>query len=127
MSSVTGIIFLLMICNGFGDTVLADYFWARAVLLTSPTVTTIGMSITIPMAILTDYLINDIVSTELAIIGSILVVIGFILVNLSDDDFYLFYRRYIKKDLEKSSSRNNSRNESYDYKVDLKIVKEEIY
>lgn len=71
--------------NGFGDTVIADYFWAKAVVLTSPTVATIGMSITIPFALITDYFIHGDIATAVSIIGSILVIFGFILVNLEQE------------------------------------------
>ncbi len=71
--------------NGFADTVLADYFWARAVVLTSPTVATIGMSITIPIAILTDYVIKGVQATWVSVLGAMCVVAGFILVNLAPE------------------------------------------
>ena len=59
------------------DQVISDYIWARAVVLTSPTVATVGMSITIPLAILSDLLIHSIVPNLVAIIGSIFVIGGF--------------------------------------------------
>lgn len=71
--------------NGFADTVLADYFWARAVVLTSPTVATIGMSITIPIAILTDYIIKGVQATWVSVLGAMCVVAGFVLVNLAPE------------------------------------------
>lgn len=71
--------------NGFADTVVADYFWARAVVLTSPTVATIGMSITIPIALVTDFFINGIAPTAISVVGSLSVIVGFILVNLDHE------------------------------------------
>jgi solute carrier family 35, member F5 len=85
VAEVTAKIVGFVCANGFADTVLADYFWARAVVLTSPTVATIGMSITIPIAILTDYFIDGIQATGLACFGAVLVVIGFVLVNMTNE------------------------------------------
>ena len=36
--------------KGLADNVLSDYLWARAVLLTSPTIASVGLSMQIPMA-----------------------------------------------------------------------------
>lgn len=44
----------LLIFTGLFDNVLSQYFWAYSVLLTSPTVATVGLSLTIPMAIASD-------------------------------------------------------------------------
>jgi solute carrier family 35 protein F5 len=46
-------VFGFVMLNALFDDVIADYLWARSVLLTSPTVATVGLSMTIPMAILT--------------------------------------------------------------------------
>ena len=46
-------------------------------MLTSPTVATVGMSITIPLAILSDLLLHAIIPNAVAVIGSILVIGGF--------------------------------------------------
>lgn len=56
---------------------ISDYIWARAVVLTSPTVATVGMSITIPLAILSDLLLHSIVPDLVAVVGSVLVIGGF--------------------------------------------------
>lgn len=43
-------VFWLACAKAFFDNVLSDYLWARAVLLTSPTVASIGLSLQIPLA-----------------------------------------------------------------------------
>ena len=43
-------VFGLAVGKGLLDNVLSDYLWARAVLLTSPTVASVGLSMQIPMA-----------------------------------------------------------------------------
>lgn len=42
--------FFLACTKAFFDNVLSDYLWARAVLLTSPTIASIGLSLQIPLA-----------------------------------------------------------------------------
>jgi hypothetical protein len=67
------------------DDVIADYIWARAVLLTSPTTATVGLSLTIPLAIVTDLfsgMANGSKVTWISILGGLCVLIGFILVNV---------------------------------------------
>ena len=43
-------VFAWACAKGLFDNVLSDYLWARAVLLTSPTVASVGLSMQIPMA-----------------------------------------------------------------------------
>lgn len=86
VQAITGEVVGFVALNGFCDTVIADYFWARAVILTSPTVATIGMSITIPFAVVTDYCINGIEVTWISILGAFLVLVGFVLVSLTKEN-----------------------------------------
>lgn len=46
------------ILKGFIDNVISDLLWARAVLLTSPTVATVALTLTIPMAMVSDWIIH---------------------------------------------------------------------
>ena len=69
---------------GLFDYVISDYLWARAIILTSPVVATVGLSITIPFAFVADIVLNGYTAITIdSIIGSILVMIGFVLVNRS--------------------------------------------
>lgn len=82
LSHFTGLILFYLVCTGLFDYVISDYLWARAILLTTPTVATVGLSITIPMAFLGDIILNGYHEvTLLAILGSLLVMTGFALVN----------------------------------------------
>lgn len=85
ITQLTGAIFGFILLNGIFNTAVSDYLWARAVVLTSPTVATIGMSITIPLAMISDLFIMGVVPTYISVVGALLVVIGFILVNISKD------------------------------------------
>jgi solute carrier family 35 protein F5 len=69
--------------KSLGNNVLADYFWARAVVLTSPTVVAVGLSITVPLAFLSDFVLHQTVPDMLNLSGAALVVVGFTLVNLA--------------------------------------------
>lgn len=113
VAGITGTAVGFVCANGMADTVIADYFWARAVLLTSPTVATIGMSITIPIALVTDYFVDGIAAEGVSVFGAVLVVIGFILVNLTNDQVitaweYLSTKMMRLVDNGTSGSSNNS-------------------
>jgi hypothetical protein len=79
---VNGTIVGFLVLSGLCDNVLSDYLWARSVLLTSPTVATIGMSITIPLAMASDAILNGGQPDLTAIAGALLVLVGFCMVNI---------------------------------------------
>lgn len=60
LSALTGRAFGLIVVKGLVDNVISDYLWARAVLLTSPTVSTVGLSLTVPLAMLSDLIIHGV-------------------------------------------------------------------
>lgn len=60
---------------------LSDYLWARSIVLTSPTVATVGLSLTIPLAFLSDFLLGKSTVGYLSGFGAMFVVFGFIVVN----------------------------------------------
>lgn len=72
-----GFIFL----SGFFDDVISDYLWARSILLTSPTVATVGLTLTIPMAIFVDFLTASSPTTASSLLGAIFVLAGFFVVT----------------------------------------------
>ena len=49
-------ILLSLLLNGLLGTVLADYLWARSILLTSPLVATMGLTLNIPCSLLVEWL-----------------------------------------------------------------------
>ena len=79
--TLTWSIFLFLVLKGLLDNVLSDYLWARAVILTSATVASVGVGLTIPMAFFADWLQGNYSGGSGEILGAILVVAGFILVN----------------------------------------------
>ncbi|GAB9463196.1 Drug/metabolite transporter [Globisporangium polare] len=83
LSGLTLEILGLIGIKGLFDNVLSDYLWARAVLLTSPTVATVGLSLTVPLAILADYVLHQSPPTSVTLLASALVLSGFVLINVS--------------------------------------------
>lgn len=83
LAGLTAEILLLIGIKGLFDNVLSDYLWARAVLLTSPTVATVGLSLTVPLAIVADYVFHRMAPTLVTLAASALVIVGFVLINVS--------------------------------------------
>ena len=66
---------------GIVNNVISDYLWARAVIYTSATAATIGLTLTVPFGILTDFLDGSGI-TAMRCVGASGIVVGFVLVNL---------------------------------------------
>jgi len=81
LSKLTLEIFAMLVAKGVFDNVLADYLWARAVMLTSPTVATVGLSLTIPLAFISDVFQSKFHGTGMTGLGAFLVILGFLMVN----------------------------------------------
>ncbi|XP_061961325.1 uncharacterized vacuolar membrane protein YML018C isoform X2 [Populus nigra] len=78
--------FGLIVGKGLLDNVLSDYLWAKAVLLTTTTVATAGLSIQVPLAAIVDYLIGN-APRLMDGLGALAVLIGFVGINIPSDAF----------------------------------------
>ncbi|KNH07657.1 hypothetical protein XU18_1751 [Perkinsela sp. CCAP 1560/4] len=68
--------------NALIGTNLSDVLWARGVVLTSPLVATLGLSLTIPMALVLDIFLKNYNFTFMYFAGAFIVTAGFTLCNL---------------------------------------------
>eukprot|EP00747_Dinoflagellata_sp_TGD_P182239 gnl/TRDRNA2_/TRDRNA2_36409_c0_seq2.p1 gnl/TRDRNA2_/TRDRNA2_36409_c0~~gnl/TRDRNA2_/TRDRNA2_36409_c0_seq2.p1 ORF type:complete len:363 (+),score=37.01 gnl/TRDRNA2_/TRDRNA2_36409_c0_seq2:101-1189(+) len=75
-------VFALLIFNGIFDNVLSQYAWAKGVQWTSPTTATVGLSLTIPLGIISD-LIRRKELTAWTYVAAVLVLVGFVLVTMA--------------------------------------------
>lgn len=77
-------VWAIIVLNALLGTCLSDYLWLKAVLLTSPLMVTIGLSLSIPLALLGDIVFKQVEILFEYWIGTMMVIVGFILVNLSE-------------------------------------------
>lgn len=70
-----------IVVKGLFDNVLSDYLWAKAVLYTSPTVATVGLTLTVPFAVVLDWLTGAAFPDVLSASGAGLVLGGFALLS----------------------------------------------
>ncbi|KAK8326955.1 hypothetical protein V6Z12_A11G151800 [Gossypium hirsutum] len=78
--------FGLIIGKGLLDNVLSDYLWAKAVLLTTTTVATAGLTIQVPLAAIVDTIIGN-TPHLMDYLGAVAVMIGFAGINIPSDFF----------------------------------------
>eukprot|EP00126_Sphaerothecum_destruens_P006221 Sdes_comp19271_c0_seq2m10272 len=68
--------------NSFLGTVLSDYLWFWSTLLTSPLISTLGLSFTMPFSIFFDCVFGRLQFSALFVVGTFFVFIGFLGINL---------------------------------------------
>lgn len=69
-------------------TFVSDFCWCKAVLLTSPLTVTVGLSMTIPLAMIGDWLIKGFSVNIWYLFGAFIVTLGFFIINKDEkDDF----------------------------------------
>jgi len=78
-------LFGLILIKGTMDFLITDYLLFQSILLTNATIATVGLGLTIPMALVTDYVLHGDFDW-FSLFGAILVSIGFLMVNLVDSN-----------------------------------------
>ncbi|XP_044494443.1 thiamine-repressible mitochondrial transport protein THI74-like [Mangifera indica] len=78
--------FGLIVGKGLLDNVLSDYLWAKAVLLTTTTVATAGLTIQVPLAAVVDSLTGN-APHLMDYLGAVAVMIGFTGINIPSEFF----------------------------------------
>lgn len=79
----TGTVTLIILCNSLGS-LISDMAWAYAVLLTSPIVVTVGLSITIPLSLIGQIVLNNQTVGVWYWLGALIVVGSFLFVNYDE-------------------------------------------
>ncbi len=83
-----GRVTFILLLNAVGS-MLSDVIWAYAVLLTSPILVTVGLSMTIPLTLVGQMVLNSQTSTAVYWVGAAIVVLSFVIVTheeKQDDD-----------------------------------------
>lgn len=75
----------LLAING-AITFVSDFCWARAMLLTSPLTVTVGLSTTIPLAMVLDWVIKGVTTSAVYLLGAVLICFSFSLVGVPEDE-----------------------------------------
>lgn len=79
---------LLLVGNAF-ITFVSDFCWCKAVLLTSPLTVTVGLSLTIPLAMVGDWIIKGFTVHWGYVFGAAIVTIGFFVINKDEQEDFV--------------------------------------
>ncbi|CCW72087.1 unnamed protein product [Phytomonas sp. Hart1] len=85
--------FWSMLVNSLIGTNLSDILWARSVVLASPVIATLGVSLTSPFSMIADAIFNGKTFSGLYVSGALMVMSGFVLANVPKINFSYFKRR----------------------------------
>jgi len=88
-----------LLINAFFGSVLSDVLWSLVIFFTTPLVATMGLSFTIPLALISDFYFQSKKFDYIYLIGSALVVLGFIIVNLTNSEREILLIQKIKSKL----------------------------
>ncbi|CAI5469698.1 unnamed protein product [Closterium sp. Yama58-4] len=73
-----------IVANSLVGSVVSDYCWALSVVWTTPLVATLGLSLTIPLAMVADMVMHGRQYSIVYILGSVQVFGGFLIANMAD-------------------------------------------
>ncbi|ODQ81087.1 hypothetical protein BABINDRAFT_160497 [Babjeviella inositovora NRRL Y-12698] len=75
----------ILLINGF-ITFVSDFCWAKAMLLTSPLTVTVGLSTTIPIAMIGDIWFKKIHTSFIYIFGAVIICVSFLIINNDEEE-----------------------------------------
>lgn len=81
----------LLLTNAF-ITFISDFCWCKAVLLTSPLTVTVGLSMTIPLAMVGDWIVKGFFVNWWYVFGALIVSIGFLVINRDEKEDFVTNR-----------------------------------
>lgn len=81
----------LLLTNAF-ITFISDFCWCKAVLLTSPLTVTVGLSMTIPLAMVGDWIIKGFSVNWWYMFGAFIVTVGFLVINRDEKEDFVVNR-----------------------------------
>lgn len=81
----TGHVTAMLLINA-ATTFVSDFCWCKAVLLTSPLTVTVGLSLTIPLAMVGDWFIKGFQVNGWYLFGACIVTIGFLVINKDEEE-----------------------------------------
>lgn len=70
-------------------TFISDFCWCNAVLLTSPLTVTVGLSMTIPLAMVGDWVIKGFRVNGWYVFGAAIVTAGFLIINKDEEEDFV--------------------------------------
>jgi solute carrier family 35 protein F5 len=73
-------------------TFVSDFCWCKAVLLTSPLTVTVGLSMTIPLAMVGDWILKGFSVNWWYLFGAFIVTVGFLVINKDEKDDFVTNR-----------------------------------
>ncbi|KAJ1999989.1 hypothetical protein H4R26_004825 [Coemansia thaxteri] len=78
----SGSMWLMIVVNAMIGTFVSDYLWLLAMLMTSPLVVTLGLSLTIPLSMAGDIIFKGLQVSTPYYIGALLILFAFVAANL---------------------------------------------
>lgn len=81
-------VLLLLGVNAF-ITFISDFCWCKAVLLTSPLTVTVGLSLTIPLAMVGDWIFKGFHVNPWYVCGAVAVTMGFLVINKDEKEDFI--------------------------------------
>lgn len=89
--NITPSIIAMLLLLGIFHGLIAEYLWARSIILTSPTIATVGLGLGIPLAFVSDNILGTTSNNDLvSIVGVLFTTLGFFVVQLDAESWAIF-------------------------------------